>query len=38
MKEGREEGGHGQSVTFACMAMSRELVNLLHVRLKEQCM
>lgn len=38
MKEGREEGGHGQSMIFACMAMSREPVNLLNVHLKEQCM
>ena len=35
MKEGREEGGHGQSMTFAYMAMSRELVYLFNVHLKE---
>lgn len=38
MKEGREEGGHGQSMIFACAAMSLELVTLLNVLLKEQCM
>lgn len=38
MKEGREEGGHGQSMILACMAMPREPVNLLNVHLKKQCM
>lgn len=38
MKEGREGGGHGQSMIFAYVTMSLEPVTLLNVLLKEQCM